>query len=78
MTETQLGNIIDFEFAPPPAAPSAIETTAPAARTPQAKLNEIEEVDMKGVYGVDTNIINMDLERLSGALLEPVPPPVRK
>ena len=33
---------------------------------------------MKGVYGVDTNIINMDLERLSGALLEPVPPPVRK
>jgi len=30
-----------------------------------------EEVDMKGVYGVDTNIINMDLERLSGALLEP-------
>ena len=78
MTETQLGNIIDFEFAPPPAAPSAIETTAPAARTPQAKLNEIEEVDMKGVYGVDTNIINMDLERLSGAQLEPVPPPVRK
>lgn len=78
MTETQLGNIIDFEFAPPPATPSAVPAAAPAARVPQTKLNEIEEVDMKGVYGVDTNIINMDLERLSGALLEPVPPPVRK
>jgi len=38
MTETQLGNIIDFEFAPPPAAPSAVPAAAPAARTPQAKL----------------------------------------
>jgi hypothetical protein len=76
-TETQLGNIIDFEFAPLPADVPPAPPPAPATPKP-APLNEIEEVDLKGVYGVDTNIINMDLEHLSGAQPEPAPQLVRK
>lgn len=80
MTETQLGsNIIDFEFAPLPDTPPAATAAIPTPPPPKLPaLNEIEEVDLKGVYGVDTNIINMDLERLNGAQSEPAPPPQRK
>lgn len=55
-------------------------TTAPAASQPAAEAHgnviefvnalpeeAIEQVDMKGVYGVDTNILAVDFERNSGA-----------